>query len=274
MSETKKRRVGVSMEIDWLPDHLDWLLNGSHDLEIKDPLIPGLLDEDWHARIVQARRLLDGHTGQIGIHGPFHDLTLTPRDPRVRALVIERFKQGLAFAAEIQASYMVIHTPFVFFGNPWVCHTGQMLTDEIALAQEVLKPILPLVEEINCVLVIENNVNETSPIPLMRLVESFASPYVKQSFDTGHAYIAHRYGGGPTPHEWVRQSASNLAHLHLQDTDGESDYHWAPGDGAINWQALFSALDAVPQPLNLIIEVARERIARSITWLASQGYGD
>jgi sugar phosphate isomerase/epimerase len=43
--------------------------------------------------------------------------------------------------------------------------------------------------------------------------------------------------------------------VHLQDTDGLSDRHWCPGNGNLNWYALFTALAALPQRPRLILEL-------------------
>src|SRR5687767_1894284 len=111
--------VGASMPVALIPDHLDWLRAEPRPLEIRDPYFPGVLDSDYLALARHARTALDGHTGPRGIHGPFGGLTLNSHDRRIREVVTDRFRQGLEFAAELGATHMVVHSPYVFLGNPY-----------------------------------------------------------------------------------------------------------------------------------------------------------
>jgi sugar phosphate isomerase/epimerase len=57
--------------------------------------------------------------------------------------------------------------------------------------------------------------------------------------------------------------------VHLQDTDLDSDRHWAIGDGSIAWRAVFAALADLPETPRLILEVTPERQDRSVAWLSA-----
>jgi sugar phosphate isomerase/epimerase len=106
-------------------------------------------------------------------------------------------------------------------------------------------------ENLRCQIVIEN-IFDLNPEPWMWLITALNSHYVRASIDVGHAYCMHLHGGA-SPDAFVRAAGSYLAHVHVQDTDGLSDRHWAPGEGRINWHALFEALndvaDAAPRLL-------------------------
>ncbi len=144
--------------------------------------------------------------------------------------MIERLKQALEFAVEVSATQMVLHSPFEFYGSPMVAHTvAHGLNEEIDLVHQTLREILPLAQQANCALVLEV-CYDTNSIPLIRLVESFKSPWVGLSLDTGHACVMQRLAGPPAD-QWVRDAGSLLTHVHLEDTDGLLDRHWAPGRG-------------------------------------------
>jgi sugar phosphate isomerase/epimerase len=67
-------------------------------------------------------------------------------------------------------------------------------------------------------------------------------PNLIVSLDTGHAELAHgRYGAAPVV-DFIASSAARLGHVHLQD----ADRHWHPGDGAIPWRPVLSALANCP----------------------------
>jgi sugar phosphate isomerase/epimerase len=63
----------------------------------------------------------------------------------------------------------------------------------------------------------------------------------------------------------------------VQDTDGLSDRHWAPGEGRVNWHGVFEALNGVTadEPPRLILELRDcQRIAKSHAHLKAQGFVD
>lgn len=258
--------VGAAMPIALLPDHLEWLLEGQRPLEIRDPYLPGVLDGDFRALAREARALLGGHTGPRGVHGPFSGLVINSHDRRVREVVADRLRQGLEFAGELGATHMVIHSPYLFLGSPF-----GPVGSGLEHAHATLGPLLPLARDIGCTLVIENCWDK-HPAPLLALIRSFDSEIVRLSIDTGHAYLNH-LGGGPTPDLWAREAGGLLFHLHLQDLDAVGDRHWAPGDGVINWYALFRELAALPHPPRLILEITEHAdIARGAAWLAERGF--
>lgn len=263
--------LGAAMPIAELPKHLDWILTEQRDLELWDPSYGHVLDGDWQSLAEQARTLLDGYTGRLGIHGPWNGLPLTCPDPRVQLLVAERLKEGLAFAETIDATHMVIHSPFDFFGGPQIAHSPSAgLDEEIELAQTTLAEIVPLAEQIGCTLVIEVCYDKHTR-PLIELVRSFHSDSVRLSIDVGHALVMQQ-SGGPPADQWVREAGLLLAHLHLQDNDGLLDRHWAPGEGNLNWYALFEALAELDHQPRLLLELAQtDKIPQGAAYLRERG---
>jgi sugar phosphate isomerase/epimerase len=41
----------------------------------------------------------------------------------------------------------------------------------------------------------------------------------------------------------------------LQDVDGHADRHWAPGEGEIEWTAVFRALATIESAPHLVLEL-------------------
>jgi len=264
--------LGAALRVEELPEYCDWLIAGARDLEIQDTARAEVLDGDHRVVVQQIRQTLNDYTGRLGVHGPFSSLTLLAHDPAIAEVVQRRFRQALAIVQEIGATHMVIHSPFQYMGSPFLPHSpahGQ--ADQFELIHRVLDDIVPIAEAANCTLVIED-ILDTNSGPLLALIRSFNSEYVRLSIDTGHAYIAH-LRGGPTPDQWVRDGGELLAHLHLQDTDGQVDRHWTPGAGHINWHALFEALYSLEQEPRMIIEIRdKTAIGRAAEWFAAQGY--
>jgi len=264
--------VGASLSIDTLPRYMDWLISDQRNLEIWDPAEPTFLVNGWRNAAAKTRSLLAGYPGQIGIHGPFQSLTLFAHDPLIAAVVVDRLRCALYFAAEIGATQIVIHSPFTPFGSHDLLYTEpKRLQQELKIAQNVLGGLLPLAQEIGCVFVIEN-IYDTNPQPLIDLVSSFHSPFVRLSLDVGHAFLTQQVGG-PSPEQWMRKVAPLLAHVHLHDSDGQADRHWAIGRGKIRWQALFAELRRLESLPRLVLEMKQpDDIHPSTQWLARRGY--
>ncbi|MBP1465243.1 sugar phosphate isomerase/epimerase [Candidatus Chloroploca sp. M-50] len=264
--------IGAALQIKDLEVYRDWLLDGPRDLEIQDPIAPEVLDGDWRTAARHAREMLRGYTGRLGIHGPFLGLDLAPYDPKVRQVVIERLRQGLAFAEAVGATHMVLHSPFLCFGTPAHVFTPFARREwTIKEAHAVIEPLLPQAEALDCMLVIET-IADGSVAPLLDLVRSFDTPLVRLSIDVGHVCMMQQIGG-PTPDQWVREAGDLLAHVHLQDTDGHLDRHWAPGDGAINWYAFFTALQTLSHQPRLLLELEdHAHIPRGMAYLTRCGF--
>ena len=246
--------LGAAMPIDQLETHTDWLKSQQRDLEIQDPFRPDVLDGNWKPLAQRAKQLLSGYTGRMGIHGPFDGLALMSIDPKVSQVAASRLLQALDFAEEIGATHMVVHSPFMAFGHAFVPTSPYYERSKmIERVHKTIENVLPRAEQIKCTLVIEN-IQDMHPTPWLELIRSFKSEYVRASIDVGHAFLMHRIGGA-SPDAFVREAGELLAHVHLQDTDGLSDRHWCPGNGNLNWYALFSALHALPHRPRLILEL-------------------
>jgi len=264
--------IGAALRLAELEDFMDWLVADQRDLEIQDPCYPDVLDMEWQPMAEEGRARLEkaGYKGRLGIHAAFDGLELFTFDKKLREVIRMRYRQSLEFGAVLGATHMVIHSPFVAFGSGWANYSPsshrQAVIDN---ARAVLNDILPSAEEQKCVLVIEC-IMDKNPLPLIELVRSFKSDYVRLSIDTGHAYLMECNGGAP-PHQWVLEAGDLLGHVHLQDLDGHSDRHWAIGDGNINWPAFFRALRQFNNQPRLVLELVDSRdVWPSMAWLSER----
>ncbi len=251
MTDTAPLVVGAAMRSIDLPTYRDWLLEKQRDVEIQDAISPEVLDGDWKANAAAVNDALDGHTGRRGIHGPFLTLTIAPQDPKLQQLVVDRLKQGLEFAAEIGGTHMVIHSPVTYLGQPVNKPKSTM-----SRMQETLAEVVPFAQQANCTLMVEN-IFGYRPDWHAEMVRGVESNFVRVSIDTGHAYITSLQYGAP-PDVWIRRAGDLLGHVHLQDTDGMYDRHWAAGQGQIRWHSVFKALQALDHHPRLIIEMMQK----------------
>lgn len=264
-------RMGVSLPSAQLPHFRDWIVADQRDLEIDDPFYADMLDGDLSACVNDIKMNLAAYTGRLGIHGPTEMLPILCDDAMVTQVVQHRLRQSLTFADAIGASQMVLHSPFGCFGHPQTVHTYNTgLQKEIATIHRLLDPIVAQAESQSCQIVLEV-CSDVHTRPLIELVRSFESPWVRLSVDVGHAYVMQQFGG-PSPDQWIFDANDMLAHVHLQDTDGLYDYHWAPGDGTLCWFAVFRALGSLTTPPRLILEVSADDVMKGYAYLAQKGF--
>ena len=254
-------KIGAALNIVDVPTYRDWLIEGRRDLEIQDFTDASVLLGDWQSRVDRARALLDGFEGRLGIHGPFFDLPLDARDPEIAPLVTRRMALGLEAALRLEATQMVIHSPFSTWN--WY-NSGDMRKPGLGgFAKDLiidrvhgtLRDVVALAETHGVTLVIEN-IEDIDPSWRRDLVASFGSDAVRLSVDTGHAHYAHSATAAPPVDYFVTDAGALLAHVHLQDADGYADRHWPPGRGTVNWHAVFRAIAALPQRPHMVLELA------------------
>lgn len=269
-------RLGAALylaDLARVPGLHDWIQG--RDVEIRDFTDIGALAADaWRPLAERLRDAFRGHSGRLGLHGPFWGFALDQPDPDFRALVQDRMLTALA-AAEVfcggQQGHMVIHSPFTTWAS---FNRGTEMDDHQGILERTLTTMAPVVKravETGIVLVIEN-CEDRDPWERVALARAFGSEAVRVSLDTGHAHYAHGSTGGPPVDAHVRAAGPMLAHVHLQDADGVADRHWALGRGTIRWHGVFAALAELPEMPRLILEMARtEDVLVSARYLADQG---
>lgn len=233
--------LGACMTLAEAPAHLDWLTEGARSLELQDFVEADLLNGDWRARVAEARALLGGWKGRLGLHGPFWGFTIDALDPDVRSVVARRMDQALDVADALGADQIVIHSPYTTWDHNNLDMTAGARAKLVDRVHACIGAAVKRAEALGVVFVIEN-IQDKDPRDRLTLAQSFGSPSVKLSIDTGHAHYAHVATGAPPVDYYVRAAGEMLAHVHLQDADGYADRHWAPGLGTVNFAAVFAAL--------------------------------
>jgi sugar phosphate isomerase/epimerase len=254
--------LGAALPLAGLRLHRDWILDKQRDVEVQDFFLADVLNGDWQPLADDVLKALDGHTGRLGIHGPFWGFNIASKDPDVRAIVHKRMHQGLDVCAYLGATQMVIHSPYTTwdYNNLDDHQDARQLTIELTHAS--IGDAVRRAADMGVVLVIENIEDKDAHIRV-DLARSFDSEFVRVSIDTGHANYAHGSTGGPPVDYFVHAAGDMLHHVHLQDTDGYADRHWNPGEGNIRWNAVFRALERLSSNPRLILEVRNKDTVRA-----------
>ena len=246
--------LGAALSLQSLRAHRDWLLSRQRDLEIQDFFRADVLDRDWRSTASDIKTTLDGYSGRLGIHGPFWGFKIDSHDPLIRNVVTRRLLQGLEAAEFIGASQMVIHSPFTTWDHNNLDLYPDARSSLLERVRSTLVEVVARAENTGCEIVIEN-IEDIDPHARVQLAAAFGSKSVRVSLDTGHAYYAHMSTGAPPVDYYVDAAGDQLAHVHIQDSDGYADRHWAPGEGTIRWGAVFRALARLNSKPRLIIEL-------------------
>ncbi|MDQ8732267.1 sugar phosphate isomerase/epimerase family protein [Bradyrhizobium sp. LHD-71] len=254
MPAPAKPVLGAALSTASLSAHREWLLSRPRDLELQDFFRSDVLDGDWQDVAARLKKSLDGFEGRLGIHGPFWGFKIDSHDPLVRNAVRTRMLQGLEAAEAVGATQMVIHSPYTTWDhNNLDLYPGNREAS-IERVQATLSEVIRRAEQIGCELVIEN-IEDKDPHERVRLAKALNSKNVRVSLDTGHAHYAYTSTGAPPVDYYVDAAGDMLTHVHIQDSDGYADRHWAPGEGTIRWGAVFRALGQLTSNPRLIIEL-------------------
>jgi sugar phosphate isomerase/epimerase len=267
----KRPLIGAAMMIDDIANHLPFLKERNRDIEIQDFIKAELLDGDRLDAADRALAALGEYHGAIGIHGPFLGLPIASPDPDIRAVVNKRMHQALDAAERLKAAYMVIHSPYTTWDYNNFPVKPENVQNICNFTHDTLANVVTRAEMIGLTLVIEN-IEDKDPFARVRLAESFDSPAVAVSIDTGHAHYAHGSTGAPPVDYYVQAAGKFLKHVHLQDADGYADRHWQIGHGTICWHSVFAALGQLETQPHLMLELRHAaRIEASLAYLQAEG---
>jgi sugar phosphate isomerase/epimerase len=273
-SMTARPILGAALDHGSLADHRDWLLEAPRDLELQSFVDAEVLDGDWSGLASETKRLLDGHVGRLGIHGPFWGFTVASYEPEVRRIVTRRFHHALDVCEAIGGTHVVIHSPFTTWGYN---HRGLYPNDTertVSAARETLGPVLARAEGMGVTFVLEN-IEDVEPADRAVLCAALDWQALELSVDTGHAHYAHVSTGAPPVDFFLRAAGSRLGHVHLQDADGFADRHWQIGHGTILWPSVFQAIAETGANPRLILELRdKAGVIPSARYLQSLGLAD
>jgi hexulose-6-phosphate isomerase len=107
-------------------------------------------------------------------------------------------------------------------------------------SQPVIRKLVPLAEELNVTLAIEEVWNKflLSPLEFARYIDEFNSPRIRAYFDVGNVVL---YG---YPQDWIHTLGKRIVKLHIKDFKFQDmAATWtALGEGDIDWRAVYDAL--------------------------------
>jgi len=168
---------------------------------------------------------------RVTLHAPFVDLRPGAIDSGIREVTRKRIQALLDIAVFFRPVSVVCHA--AFDERYYWSVEERWLKNSI----ETFQSFLPGLHNLSCPICLEN-VYESEPMVLQRLIEGINSPLIGFCFDTGHYNIFSR-----SPLEsWMETMAPYLKQLHIHDNWGETDQHLPPGEGSFPFEELGSLL--------------------------------
>jgi L-ribulose-5-phosphate 3-epimerase len=132
---------------------------------------------------------------------------------------------------------------------PGVVNAQTSYKDAYTRSQAGIRKLIPLAEELNITLALEEVWNKflLSPLEFARYIDEYNSPHIRAYFDVGNVVL---YG---YPQDWIRTLGKRIAKLHIKDFSFQRDKasggnvaRWvSPGDGDIDWIAVHAALEEI-----------------------------
>jgi sugar phosphate isomerase/epimerase len=167
----------------------------------------------------------------VTFHAPFIDLRPGALDPKIRQVAKDRLQQVFDLVSYFHPLTVVCHPSFD--ERYYASHHQAWLENSI----ETWSHFLPLAEETKTIIALEN-VYETDPAPLTKLLGALSSPRIRFCFDTGHCNFFSR----ATFTTWIQEMGPYLVQLHIHDNSGSADDHAPVGEGNFPFNALFALL--------------------------------
>ncbi len=170
---------------------------------------------------------------------------LSSSDPAV----VEKSLAGMRTSlhnARLWGSDVVLLVPAVV--NPQTSYR-----DAWTRSQTQIRKLIPLAEELNVVIAIEEVWNRflLSPLEMVQYIGEFHSPWVQAWFDVGNVVL---YG---YPQDWIRTLGKRIVKVHLKDFKRtENGYAWVNlGDGNVDWPAVRQAFADIGYAGSVIAEL-------------------
>ncbi|MDQ3327533.1 MAG: sugar phosphate isomerase/epimerase [Chloroflexota bacterium] len=176
-------------------------------------------------------------------------------DATRRAAAVEYFKRVVDTAAALGTTMVnsVVSTPFdLSFPVLLELPESQEVTVELPRGLdwadgykgyvETLQQCCAVCEEAGLRYALETHPHRwaTTALSLLRLIEDVGSPVLGANLDPSHLFPC-----GDLPQVAVYQLGPNVYHTHFSDNDGQTNAHWRPGKGKIDWSATLQALQDI-----------------------------
>ena len=217
-------------------------------------------DEEKAAAVIEAykKEKLPAYTT---IHGAFLDVIPFSTDKKIREVANLRVNQSIDMARRIGAKAVVFHTNY----NPFLNSLNYMeswVMNNLTYWSGILREN----PDMNIYL---ENMFEQSPDILEELSEGLCRyDNYGVCLDYAHAYLSEL-----NPRGWAKRLSPYIKHIHINDTDGSRDLHWAWGDGVIARDRFYEDFERFMPNATVLVETKTlENTEKSLELLRAEKF--
>lgn len=225
---------------------------GFSNIELEFVGYDNLREFEEHKSLLK-RYLADRNIRVVNVAAIFRDIV--SMDSNVREKALGYFRKACELAIHFDSNLIQTDTftpPIRFFGESPYSRAivfGERYRVEIpegfswrsfwATLVDTMKKCSRIAYEHNLRFVIEPRVGETisNSDAMLRLIDEVNEDNFGAVLDTGHLHAAKEL----IPLS-IEKLGNRIFYVHISDNDGRDNYHWAPGKGTIDWDAVFIGL--------------------------------
>lgn len=230
------RRVSVEEGLEWAG------VNDVHFIDVQTDIDPNRLESFDIERCNRVRTLKDRHNIRLGLH-TLSGVNVAEFSPFCRDAVDQYLKAYIDLAVRLDAGWIVVHGGYHFTN----CRSLRMKTAIERLfrianyAQS--KGVLLLLENLNWEPVLaEVNYMPVTPAECMHFFKEVQNPALRWSFTANHAHFLPGVG----IEKFIDAMDFSLCHeVRLADNNGSYEIHQQPGDGSIDFGAMFKKIEGM-----------------------------
>jgi len=205
------------------------------------------------------------------IHAPFTGLNIGYPDINMEKNWLKIIGKSLEYADELEAGIVVLHT---------VSHKeeldNQMYKKSLEITKEFLKKLSIYAKQLGIKLALENQ-PATNTVPFANSLIELRKIWVRDEIgfclDIGHASI-----NGCDINLEISSAGKRLISVHVNNNDGNTDRHWVPSKGVIDWQNIKKQLENIGYYGPYILEIRGgndpDKILDQLKEYAKQGQHD
>ena len=226
--------------------------------------IPNIINNQRPFEDVKAemKDIFGGFDGLKSVHGLFFDLSIASIDDDIREISIKRYLQSLEIAKAIGAKTIVYHTGC----EATIKHRKFQQAyseDSIKFWKNYIKAY-----ENAGITAVQENVSENTFEPILKIVNSVNSPYLKASLDTGHVNVH----SDNKVTKWLEGYGSALKHMHIHNNYGDDDSHLSLLKGTLDFDEIFDKIKELEINPVMVLEIFTENdLYESVDYLRKKG---
>ena len=239
-----KQRIGIDLGRRVpVEDGIVWAAaNDVHFIDAQTDIAPNQLESFDDERCLQVRSLTDTHGVKLGLH-TLSGVNVAEISPFCRDAVDQYMRAYIDLAGKVGAGWIVVHGGYHFTA----CRELRMQA-----SIDRLRRIADYAESQNVLLLLENlnwepvlaevNYMPVTPAECMHFFRQIESPALRWSFTANHAHFLPGVGID----SFIDAMDFSLCHeVRLADNNGSYEIHQRPGEGTIDFGAMFAKIEGL-----------------------------